>query len=72
MYINIYTMHNWYCRKFKEKFDFSTPYWSMISSLLHLLGLSVTKNLLLPILFKARLLDTAFNFVTTLPLLLSY
>ena len=44
MYIfcNIYLVdkiNNWYCRKFKEKFQLTTPYWSMISSLLHLVGL---------------------------------
>ena len=40
--INIYLVdkiNNWYCTKFEEKFQFTTPYWSMISSLLHLDGL---------------------------------
>ena len=42
IFCNIYlvdNINNWYCRKFQEKFQFTTPYWSMISSLLHLVGL---------------------------------
>ena len=42
IFCNIYLVvkiNNWYCRKFKEKFQLTTPYWSMISSLLHLVGL---------------------------------
>ena len=39
IFCNIYQINNWYCGKFKEKFQFATPYWSMISSLLHLVGL---------------------------------
>ena len=44
MYIfcNIYLVdkiNHWYCKKFLEKFQLTTPYWSMISSLLHLVGL---------------------------------
>ena len=38
-YIYVYQINNWYRGKFKEKFQFGTPYWSMISSLLHLVGL---------------------------------
>ena len=41
-FCNIYLVdkiNNWYCRKFQEKFQLTTPYWSMISSLLHLVGL---------------------------------
>ena len=42
IFCNIYLVdkiNNWYCRKFYEKFQLTTPYWSMISSLLHLVGL---------------------------------
>ena len=42
IFCNIYLVvkiNNWYCRKFQEKFQLTTPYWSMISSLLHLVGL---------------------------------
>ena len=42
IFCNIYLVvkiNNWYCRKFLEKFQLTTPYWSMISSLLHLVGL---------------------------------
>ena len=42
IFCNIYLVdkiNNWYCRKFSEKFQLTTPYWSMISSLLHLVGL---------------------------------
>ena len=42
IFCNIYLVdkiNNWYCRKFKEKSQLTTPYWSMISSLLHLVGL---------------------------------
>ena len=42
IFCNIYLVdkiNNWYCRKFLEKFQFTTHYWSMISSLLHLDGL---------------------------------
>ena len=42
IFCNIYLVdkiNNWYCRKFQEKFHLTTPYWSMMSSLLHLVGL---------------------------------
>ena len=41
-FCNIYLVdkiNNWYCRKIYEKFHLTTPYWSMISSLLHLVCL---------------------------------
>ena len=42
IFCNIYLVdkiNNWYCRKYKEMLQLTTPYWSMISSLLHLVGL---------------------------------
>ena len=41
IFCNIYLVdkiNNWCCRKFQEKFQLTTPYWSMMSSLLHLVG----------------------------------
>ena len=44
IFCNVYLVdkiNNGYCRKFEEKFQLTrpTPYWSMISRLLHLVGL---------------------------------
>ena len=42
IFCNIYVVdkkNNWFCKKFEEKFQLTTPYWSMFSSLLHLVGL---------------------------------
>ena len=42
IFCNIYLVdkiNNWYSMKLQEKFQLTIPYWSVISSLLHLVGL---------------------------------
>ena len=37
IFFYVYKINNWYYRKFKEKFQLTTPFWSVISTLLHLI-----------------------------------